>query len=181
MEQFIGTKIVNAKPMNRLAYNQFRGWELPSDENGEDEGFLVEYIDGGAANTAEYAGYVSWSPSEVFKNAYKANGNLTFGDAIEYLKMGKRVTRSGWNEKKMYLWLKPATIVKEIWCKDPMLKDAIDKYGFTTCVDEKDPLPGNCGAIIALDTICMKTDDNKILTGWLASQTDMLSEDWMVF
>ena len=30
--------------MTRLEYNQFRGWELPADENGADEGYLVEYV-----------------------------------------------------------------------------------------------------------------------------------------
>lgn len=34
--------------------------------------------------------------------------------------------------------------------------------------------------IDGLPTICMKTADNKVLTGWLASQTDMLSEDWII-
>lgn len=52
--------------MSRLAYNQLRGWELPANEDGADEGFLVEYIDGGPANHPDYAGYISWSPSDVF-------------------------------------------------------------------------------------------------------------------
>lgn len=65
----------------------------------------------------------------------------------------------------MYLWLKPATTIKAEWCKDPMLKEIVDANG---------------GEAEALGTICMKTADNKILTGWLASQTDMLSEDWMI-
>ena len=38
----------------------------------------------------------------------------------------------------------------------------------------------NGGETEALGTICMKTADNKVLTGWLASQADMLSEDWIV-
>lgn len=38
MNQFIGVKLINAKPMSRLEYNQFHGWELPVDENGADEG-----------------------------------------------------------------------------------------------------------------------------------------------
>lgn len=29
--------------MTRLEYNQFRGWTLPADEDGEDEGFLVNF------------------------------------------------------------------------------------------------------------------------------------------
>lgn len=70
MKKYIGTKVINAKPMTRQEYNDFRGWELPSDENGSDEGYLVEYVDGGKANTPEYKGYVSWSPKDVFDKAY---------------------------------------------------------------------------------------------------------------
>lgn len=91
--------------------------------------------------------------------------NLNFGDAIKALKEGKRVARNGWNGKGMFLWLKPATTVKSDWCKDPLLKELCDNNG---------------GEIEALGTICMKTADNKVLTGWLASQTDILSEDWMI-
>lgn len=69
---FIGTKIVNAKPMTRAIYNQFRGWELPSDENGDDEGYLVEYTDAQRPNAPGFAGYVSWSPKDVFDLAYHA-------------------------------------------------------------------------------------------------------------
>ena len=72
MKKYIGKKEVNAIPMNRQEYNDFRGWKLPDDENGEDEGYLVEYVDGGKANTPQYNGYVSWSPSDVFERAYKS-------------------------------------------------------------------------------------------------------------
>lgn len=90
---------------------------------------------------------------------------MNFGQAIEALKEGKKVSRTGWNGKNMYLWLKPATTIKSDWCKDPMLKEIVDSNG---------------GETEALGTVCMKTADNKILTGWLASQTDMLSEDWVI-
>ena len=78
MKRYIGTKEVNAKPMKRAAYNVARGWTLPADENGDDDGYLVEYIDGGQANTAEYAGYISWSPKDVFERAYKDKAGLSF-------------------------------------------------------------------------------------------------------
>lgn len=71
MKPYIGTKLINAKPMTRQAYNDFRNWPLPIDENGDDPGFLVEYVDGGKANTPQYAGYVSWSPADVFGRAYR--------------------------------------------------------------------------------------------------------------
>lgn len=90
---------------------------------------------------------------------------MDFGKAIEALKDGKKVTRNGWNGKNMWLWLKPATTIKSEWCKDPMLKEIVDANG---------------GEAEALGTICMKTADNKILTGWLASQSDMLSNDWEI-
>jgi len=71
MKTYIGTKIINAKPMTRIDYNVFRGWSLPENENGGDEGYLVEYTDGGVANTEAYKGYISWSPKEVFEKSYK--------------------------------------------------------------------------------------------------------------
>lgn len=66
----VGTKVIHAVPMTRLAYNNFRGWDLPSNENGDDAGFLVQYADGGLPNLPEFSGYVSWSPRDVFEKAY---------------------------------------------------------------------------------------------------------------
>ena len=95
--------------------------------------------------------------------------NMTFGEAIEALKAGKNVARAGWNGKGMFLWLKPAATIKKEWCRDPMLIECIEQNG---------------GDILALGTICMYTHDstgrNAILTGWLASQSDMLCEDWYI-
>lgn len=88
---------------------------------------------------------------------------MNFGEAIEALKQGKKVTRKGWNGKNMFLWLKPAGIIKAEWCQDPMLKAIAEENG---------------GSIPALGTICMLTAKKEILSGWLASQTDMLSNDW---
>ena len=50
MKLYIGTKQVTATPMTRLAYNKYRGWTVPADENGADAGYLVEYLDGGTPN-----------------------------------------------------------------------------------------------------------------------------------
>jgi len=109
MEIFVGTKLVSAKPMSRLDYNEFRGWVLPDDEDGTDEGYLVEYLETGFPNTAAYDGYISWSPKDVFETSYKTSGNLTFGHAIELLKRGSKVCRAGWNGKGMYLVLRNST------------------------------------------------------------------------
>jgi len=90
---------------------------------------------------------------------------MNFGEAIAALKEGKKVARQGWNGKGMYLWLMPAAKVKAEWCKEPHLKLLAEENG---------------GEIEALGSIRMLTADKKILTGWLASQTDILSEDWMI-
>ncbi len=94
---------------------------------------------------------------------------MDFGKAIEALKEGKKVSRKGWNGKGMFLWLKPATTIKAEWCKDEELKELVQANG---------------GEILGLGTICMFTHDSTgrkaILTGWLASQSDMLSENWEV-
>ena len=89
---------------------------------------------------------------------------MTFGRAIEAMKQGKKVARKGWNGKGMYLWLLPATDVKKEWCRDPRLIEAMG---------ERDVLP-------CLGSIRMFTATKEVLTGWLASQTDMLSEDWCI-
>lgn len=94
---------------------------------------------------------------------------MDFGKALEALKQGKKVARKGWNGKGMFLWLKPAAVVKAEWCKDPLLKQLAEENG---------------GEIPALGTICMFTHDSSgrraILTGWLASQSDLLLEDWEI-
>lgn len=66
-----GTKRLHAQPMTRGEYNAYRGWENPADENPADDGYLVEYQDGGKANDPRHAGYISWSPKDVFERSYK--------------------------------------------------------------------------------------------------------------
>lgn len=70
MKKYQCHKQVIATPMNRLDYNKYRGWELPEDEDGADEGYLVEYLDGGETNHPGHAGYISWSPKKVFEDGY---------------------------------------------------------------------------------------------------------------
>ena len=70
MQTYIGTKLITASPMSRQEYNDYRGWTLPADEDGSDEGYLVEYLDGGKPNHPNHKGYISWSPKAVFEQAY---------------------------------------------------------------------------------------------------------------
>jgi hypothetical protein len=165
-------KEVNAKPMTRQAYNDFRGWTLPADENGDDEGYLVEYLDGGSPNHPDFTGYISWSPVGVFERAYKATDGMTFGMALEALKKGFKVSRSGWNGKGMWLSLSGDGLGGEA----PLVR-YVDQDKFWS-KNNSDFAVEQGGCAKVLPCITMKTADDCILMGWLASQTDMLAEDW---
>lgn len=158
---YVGTKLVNAHPMTRLEYNDYRGWDLPADEEGSDKGFLVEYLDGGKPNHKNHKGYISWSPEEVFKNAYRdTESGVNFGYAVELLKAGCKVARKGWNGKGMFLFLVPGSNFKV----------------------NRPPLLGIYpeGAEINYQPhIDMKTAQDTVVP-WLASQSDVLAEDWVV-
>lgn len=103
--------------------------------------------------------YISWSPKNPFEEAYRKSGNMTFGHAVEMMKSGYRVTRKSWNGKGMFLYYVPAASY-------PPSTDIANKaFG-----GESVPY----GAYIA-----MKTAQENVVP-WLASQTDMLTDDWRV-
>jgi len=91
--------------------------------------------------------------------------NANFGQAIEELKAGRKVWRDGWNGKGMFLSLSNSSDVElaadQFWSKHNAM-----------FAEE------NGGSATVTPSITMKTADNKIVMGWLASQTDMLAEDW---
>lgn len=73
-ETFIGVKTLHAARMSRGEYCALRGWDLPVDENGEDQGMIVQYAEGDKSNVPGFTGYVSWSPLEVFEKSYRRVG-----------------------------------------------------------------------------------------------------------
>ena len=158
-KEYIRCHIVKATPMTRGCYNSYRGWEMPANETASDEGYHIIYPDG----------YESWCPKAQFEAAGRPVDGMNFGLAIEAMKKGHKVARRGWNGKGMFLWLKPATNVKAEWCKDEMLRETVESNG---------------GEILWLGTICMYTHDSTgrkaVLSGWLASQSDMLYDDWEI-
>lgn len=156
--KYIEVKIGEAEPMTRGAYNEYRGWDLPVDEIGADEGYRIKYPDG----------FECWRPKSQFKKASRPCDAMPFGHAIEALKKGKRVCRKGWNGKGMFLFLLPAgNDIPTTAIHDPALRTVIESE-----------VGGN--TFNALGSIRMLTADKKVLTGWLASQTDMLADDWMI-
>ncbi len=109
----------------------------------------------------------------------------TFGQALESLKRGHLVTRKGWNGKGMFIFMRPADelhigfVAKEIKSLPQKVKD----YYYQDCVDENgNPIELEKDDMVKFTAyICMKAADGSIVNGWLASQTDMLANDWMIF
>lgn len=82
----------------------------------------------------------------------------SFGWAIERLKAGERLTRRGWNGKRQYIEL-------------------------ASCISYRNPrgqvINANHDAIGSNAIAFVGTSGTQI--GWLASQSDMLAEDWEIF
>ena len=85
---------------------------------------------------------------------------MDFSQALESIKLGSRVAREGWNGKKMFLFLVPGSRFRVN--RAPLL-------GIYPEGTEVDYCPH----------IDMKTADDRIVP-WLASQTDLLADDWVV-
>ena len=84
---------------------------------------------------------------------------MNFGQALEIMKDGFKVAREGWNGKGMFIFL-------------------ADNISFATKADLSSvmKLKGD----LTHPSIVMKTADDRFVVGWLASQTDMLAEDWVL-
>lgn len=156
-KEFIGVKRVSAMIMCLGTYNAYRGWTIPENEDPNAMGYIVMYPDG----------YISWCPREQFELANRLVGKMTFGSAIASLKMGHKVARAGWNGKDMWVSMTPSKIldvaVDDIWTGNV-----------------KDLAIANGGTVEILPYMSMKTADNKLQIGWLASQSDMAAEDWCI-
>lgn len=148
MEKFIGTKIIEAEPAYRVDGKtvQPTTWPVPEGSIAE-EGYAVRYPDG----------YMSWSPKDVFEEAYRRTDNLTFGLAIEAAKKGKRIARKGWNGKGQYVEL-----AKAISYESP---------AGVVVNAEHDAIGNQALAFVGTSGVQM---------GWLASQADMLADDWEI-
>nr|DAL53800.1 MAG TPA_asm: Protein of unknown function (DUF2829) [Caudoviricetes sp.] len=120
------------------------------------------------------------------ENLYLQYGQYgTFGQALEDLKQGRLVTRKGWNGKGMFIFMRPADelhvgfVAKDI----KSLPYSVKEYYAQDCVDKEGKqidLPKD-DVVKFTAYLCMKAADGTIVNEWLASQTDMLAEDWCLF
>lgn len=153
MKQYIGTKIIQAEPAYRVS-NDHAHHIIVTDQADAyanypdvEEGYRVRYQDD----------YESWSPKDVFEEAYRPTDAMSFGLAIEAAKKGKRIARKGWNGKRQYVELATA-----ISYASPI--GAVVNA-------EHDAIGNQALAFVGTSGVQM---------GWLASQADMLADDWMI-
>jgi hypothetical protein len=172
MKKFIGTKIVQAEPASRLTFQKLGGPEMvvtveeerveanieAAEESGlglvrKQEGYKVIYRDG----------YESWSPKEVFEEAYRRTDGLNFGLAIEAAKMGKRIARKGWNGKGM-------SVAYQKGYPDgiPCNENTAKAWGMEV------------GELFKCRPYLQMRCADGSFQMWVASQTDMLAEDWHI-
>lgn len=103
-------------------------------------------------------GYESWSPKDVFEAAYRETSGMNFGLAIEAAKMGKKIARAGWNGKNQYVEL---------------------GHDFSYIAPGGIPVrPVQHLDIGSQALVFVGTRGRQV--GWLASQADMLADDWMI-
>ena len=86
----------------------------------------------------------------------RGEATFSFGEAIKYLKRGMKVARKGWNGKKQYIQL--ATSISYKTANGEVVN----------C--EHDAIGNKAVAFVGTSGVQM---------GWLASQADMLAEDWI--
>ena len=103
-------------------------------------------------------GYESWSPKDVFEAAYRETSGMSFGLAIEAAKMGKKIARAGWNGKSQYVEL---------------------GHDFSYTAPGDIPVrPVQHLDIGSQALVFVGTRGRQV--GWLASQSDMLADDWKI-
>lgn len=98
---------------------------------------------------------------------------MNFSEALEALKKGEQLQRKGWNGKGMFIFLTSGSHVEKNEIRSQTLKYADE----TRSKFEKQEFPSSR---LICSHIDMMAADGTIVIGWLASQTDMLSEDWEI-
>ena len=102
-------------------------------------------------------GYESWSPKAVFEEAYRPVDGMSFGLAIEAAKKGFKIARRGWNGKGQYVELAGNISYSSA---DGRIINADHKA-----------IGNQAFAFVGTSGVQM---------GWLASQADMLADDWEI-
>ena len=101
MKQYIGTKLIEAEPAYRVR-NPGGDYQITTDAREAFTNF-AEVEDGSRVRYPD--GYESFSPKQVFEEAYRPTDGMSFGLAIEAAKKGMKIARAGWNGKNQHVEL----------------------------------------------------------------------------
>lgn len=150
---YLGVKLVQAAVMSLGEFHEFMGTTLPEGQHPGAEGYLVIYADG----------YKSWCPKVAFESSNRRVDGMTFGHAIEAAKQGERIARAGWNGKGMFVVYLPGypegilanEVTQQAFGYDGPELHKVRPYLVMRCADGTHQM-------------------------WLASQSDILEEDWMI-
>jgi len=111
---------------------------------------------------------------------------VKFGAAIEAAKEGKLIAREGWNGKGMFVFQRPEDtlsvdfIINTVKSLPASLKQYyVGQHAHTIEEKENGKSPEDTHVKFTA-YLCMKAADGSIVNGWLASQTDILAEDWLI-
>ena len=165
MKTYICKKVIHAVPAKMVNGVPWPDG-LPMPEISQTSQLLSEcgdtcgarIVQGYLYTTSKDDQYPQFMAQEEFEACCLSTEDMTFGDALEALKAGERVARKGWNGKNMYVFLA---------YEADFVTDA-DIYAY-----------GQPEVEVA-DMLVMKTAQDTFQPGWLASQADMLAEDWYV-
>lgn len=148
MNKYIGVKLIKAEP------------QLKDDV----EGYKVVY------SQPDGSEYTSWSPKDVFEEAYREVNGMSFGLAIEAAKLGNKIARTGWNGKNIFVVYMPPLHLPPFNTQEPgpKVNDRTAKF-----IGEDTPL--DCQPYFA-----MFNAQKQWIPGWVASQSDMLADDWQI-
>ena len=157
MKQYIGTKIIHAEPARRYWFENGEKLVVPDSEENPERIKQAVARDSGYKVVYSPDGYESWSPKDVFEEAYRETTGMPFGLAIEAAKKGKRIARAGWNGKNQYVELAYCISYKN---------NAAEIVNVNHC-----NIGNKALAFVGTSGVQM---------GWLASQADMLADDWQI-
>lgn len=172
MERYIGTKRILAQPMRLGEYNAYRGWDMPADEDPAKPGFLVDIPTARAATTRSMTATYRGAPKLCFWRRIAPTGTLPSAMlSISSRKAPRSRGRDG-NGRDMFLYLNPGSHdAKPPAMERGELIDGVHPDLFNN---------GATGTATRLPNINMRAASGATVTGWLASQTDILAEDWTI-
>ena len=165
MKKYICSKVIYAVPTKMVNGCPWpEGLPLPEiseppqiDEHcGNACGVRIE--DGYMFTSSKDDRYPQYMTADEFEKVCRSAEDMTFGDALDALKQGQRVARKGWNGKDMYVFLAYEA-----------------EFSTEADISEFDQQKVEVG-----DMLVMKTAQNTFQPGWLASQADMLADDWYI-